>query len=79
MPVRYSPWIMHFNNRGWPGQFNRWGYLMANRRANRPARKIQGAWRRMLETRRYNMVRRNPMMMVRRYQKKKYSRKRKYY
>lgn len=51
-------------------------YRSVNRRYNAPARRIQTAARAMIRTRRYNMVRRNPLLMGNRF--KRFGGKRKY-
>jgi len=56
-----------FFNRRYAGRYDPMRYRMVNRRYSRPATTIQRAARNMIATRRFNVVRRNPMAFVRRY------------
>jgi len=58
-----------FFNRRIAGMYDPMRYRMRNRRYNAPATRIQRAARAMIATRRYNIIRRNPMIAVTRYRR----------
>jgi len=65
--MAYRSYNRFFNRRY--GYQDTMGYRVANRRLAGPATRIQRATRAMIATRRYNVVRRNPMAFVGRYQR----------